>query len=71
MTDGNDAAIGADRLGATGDLFYEKLLKSHAGLEREASERLNMRLVLLMANAIGDPGTLDKLLLAAQDATND
>lgn len=57
-----DRAIGDDRLGPAGDLFYDKLLKTHAGLSEEESVRLNMRLVLLMANAIGDGRVLAAIL---------
>lgn len=63
--------IGEDRLGAAGDLFYENLLKAHAGLDAEASQRLNMRLVLLMANAIGDMEILDAVLAAAKDGNDE
>lgn len=55
-------SFGDDRLGPAGDLFYDKLLKTHAGLSEEESARLNMRLVLLMANAIGDGPLLSAIL---------
>lgn len=63
--------IGEDRLGAAGDRFYENLLKAHSGLDAEASQRLNMRLVLLMANAIGKPDVLEAVLAAAKGETDD
>ena len=36
------------------DGFYERLLDAHQGLSREQSESLNARLVLVMANTIGN-----------------
>ena len=47
------------RLGTEGDAFYEALMRAHAGLSEVQSHALNARLVLLMANEIGD---LDRLL---------
>ena len=48
------------------DTFYEHLLDSHAGLDREQSELLNARLILLLANQIGDARVLQECLLAAR-----
>ncbi len=48
------------------DAFYEHLLDAHAGLSREQSELLNARLILLLANQIGDTGVLQECLLAAR-----
>ena len=45
--------LGADRLGANGDLFYSELLRAHRGLTEGESARLNARLVLLLANQVG------------------
>lgn len=47
--------IGADRLGAAGDDIYAALMAAHDGLDFEASASLNARLVLLLANEVGDP----------------
>jgi hypothetical protein len=63
-----DKTLGDDRLGPAGDLFYDKLLKTHAGLSEEESVRLNMRLVLLMANMIGDGPVLSAILDTALSA---
>jgi hypothetical protein len=57
--------IGHDRLGAHGDAFYEKLIAAHKDLSPEESSRLNARLVLIMANMIGDSDKLIKVLEAA------
>lgn len=62
--------LGTDRLGAHGDLFYEALLKAHEGLEEEASARLNARLVLLLANQVGDLDTLKAALETARSGVD-
>lgn len=48
------------------DGFYEHLLDAHAGLSREQSELLNARLILLLANQVGDMRVLQECLLAAR-----
>ena len=58
----SDFEIGQDRLGPDGDLFYESLMKAHEGLSENQSHALNARLVLLMANHIGDFASLKALL---------
>ena len=37
------------------DGFYAALVTAHQGLSDEASELLNARLVLILANHVGDP----------------
>lgn len=49
------------------DLFYEQLLDAHAGLDREQSALLNARLILLLANQIGDSRVLAECLAAARE----
>ncbi len=49
------------------DAFYEQLLDAHAGLSRDDSELLNARLILLLANQIGDAGVLKACVAAARD----
>lgn len=51
-----------DRLGSSGDEFYECLMKVHEGLDESESHSLNAKLVLLMANEIGDISVLTRLL---------
>jgi Protein of unknown function (DUF2783) len=63
MTD-ND--IGHDRLGSRGDDFYAELMAAHEGLSAQESARLNARLVLILANLVGDLETLRKALAAAK-----
>lgn len=46
--------LGSDRLGPAGDVFYAALLEAHQGLTEEESARLNARLVLILANQVGD-----------------
>ncbi|EJL85280.1 Protein of unknown function (DUF2783) [Polaromonas sp. CF318] len=47
------------------DAFYECLLDAHRGLSREESELLNARLILLMANQLGDTAVLRACIAAA------
>lgn len=48
------------------DAFYEALLDTHAGLPAAESQALNARLVLLLANQIGDQTVLLSCLEAAR-----
>lgn len=43
-----------DGFGARGDEFYTALLTLHDGLDLDQSTTLNARLVLLLANEVGD-----------------
>ncbi|HYW56705.1 MAG TPA: DUF2783 domain-containing protein [Polaromonas sp.] len=47
------------------DAFYECLLDAHQGLSREESELLNARLILILANQVGDTGVLRACIEAA------
>jgi hypothetical protein len=58
--------IGNDRLGAAGDEFYAALMAAHEGLSFEQSAALNARLVLLLANRVGDLGELKTAIEAAR-----
>ncbi len=49
------------------DAFYEALIRCHEGLSDDDSNLLNARLVLLLANQVGDMDVLDKCLAAARD----
>jgi hypothetical protein len=49
------------------DGFYERLLDAHQGLSREQSELLNARLVLLLANQVGNAQVLADCVAAARD----
>ena len=48
------------------DGFYEELLDAHHGLTHEQSQLFNARLILLLANQIGDTRTLQQCLAAAR-----
>lgn len=48
------------------DTFYELLLDAHAGLSPAQSELLNARLVLLLANQVGDARVLEECVEAAR-----
>ena len=48
------------------DGFYAALVTAHQGLSDEASELMNARLVLILANHIGDPAVLTEALALAR-----
>jgi hypothetical protein len=49
-----------------GDDFYELLIEGHRGLTDEQSELMNARLVLLLANHVGDLRVLREAIAAAR-----
>ncbi|VUZ24401.1 Uncharacterised protein [uncultured Comamonas sp.] len=53
-----------------GDDFYEALIDSHQGLSDEQSLAVNARLVLLLANHVGDIGVLRQALAIARQPFN-
>lgn len=48
-----------------GDAFYEALIAAHQGLSDAQSELLNARLVLLLANHVGDLSVLREAIALA------
>lgn len=50
-----------------GDDFYERLIDAHRGLSEEESRQLNARLVLILANQIGEFDVLAEALELARD----
>ncbi len=48
------------------DAFYEQLLDAHEGLSEEQSRLLNARLILLLANQVGDAKVLQDCIEAAR-----
>lgn len=48
------------------DGFYEQLLDAHQGLSEAQSALLNARLVLLLANQVGDARVLKECVEAAR-----
>ncbi|MGX9355520.1 DUF2783 domain-containing protein [Roseobacteraceae bacterium S113] len=51
------------------DDFYAALLRAHEGLSEEETHALNARLILILANHIGDLPTLEAALAAARGET--
>jgi hypothetical protein len=49
------------------DGFYAALVVAHQGLSDEVSELLNARLVLILANHIGDPEVLAEAVALARE----
>lgn len=49
-----------------GDDFYEALIEAHRDLDTAQSHELNAKLVLLLANHIGEPSVLVEALAAAR-----
>ena len=50
------------------DDFYELLIDMHRDLTREESELVNCKLILLLANHVGDPTVLREAFAAARRA---
>jgi len=48
------------------DGFYDELLAAHQGLTRQQSDALNARLILVLANHVGDRDVLRAALDAAR-----
>jgi hypothetical protein len=48
------------------DGFYEKLIDLHQGLSPKQSEIVNAKLILILANHVGDAAVLDEALLRAR-----
>jgi hypothetical protein len=48
------------------DLWYESLIASHQDLNAEQSQAFNARLILILANHIGDLQVLQEALQAAR-----
>lgn len=50
---------------AAPDDFYAELIRAHDGLDDDASAALNARLILLLANHVGDAEVLRQAIAAA------
>ena len=48
------------------DAFYEQLLAAHEGLSEAQSAQLNARLILLLANQVGEQQVLSDCIAAAR-----
>jgi len=53
------------------DDFYERLIATHRGLSDEESALVNAKLILLLANHIGDPQVLAQAMTAARQGIGD
>jgi hypothetical protein len=54
---------------AAPDDFYEALIEAHRGLSDAESQALNARLILLLANHIGDLDVLREALALARETS--
>jgi len=52
---------------ADADAFYAELIEAHRGLSEDRSRLLNARLILLLANHIGDLGVLRAAMSIAKE----
>ena len=62
----NDGKLRRERGLTTPDDFYAGLMKAHAGLDETQGRLFDARLVLLLANHIGDDAVLAEALEAAR-----
>ena len=53
------------------DLFYDWLIQCHRDLNDAQSQALNARLILILANHIGDLATLLDAMSTAREAVRD
>lgn len=66
MSDPNVELRRTDGFAGRGDDFYAALLEAHEGLSAAESTALNSRLILLLANHIGDVDVIRQALRAAR-----
>jgi len=72
MSEPKTAASGMSTLNteiniAAPDDFYEELIELHRGLSDEQSALVNAKLILLLANHIGDAAVLQEAMRAARE----
>jgi Protein of unknown function (DUF2783) len=60
-----------DGFAGRGDAFYEQLVAAHRGLSDADSGALNARLVLLLANQVGEPAIVAEAIAAARRGLGD
>lgn len=63
----SEAGQGYFQAYSPGDDFYEALIDTHRDLSDEQSAMVNARLILLLANHIGDIGVLREAMRIARD----
>jgi predicted LPLAT superfamily acyltransferase len=61
------AALRTDPNIADADAFYAELIELHRGLSEEQSRLLNARLILLLANHVGDIEVLRAAMAIARE----
>jgi len=61
-----DSSLRRDLNLARPDDVYNLLVDAHKGLSREQSEAMNARLILLLANHVGDESILREAVAAAR-----
>jgi hypothetical protein len=61
------ATLNTDPNIAAPDDFYERLIATHRGLTDDQSALVNAKLILLLANHIGDPDVLAQAMAAARE----
>ena len=73
QTQPNFHVNGPDKRGdfEPGDAFYEALMDAHQGLTEDQSHLLNARLILVMANHIGNLEVLKQAIQLARDHLED
>jgi hypothetical protein len=54
-------------LGSAGDDVYAALIEAHADLTEDQSRRLDLRLILLLANQVGDDAVILEALRRARE----
>ncbi len=64
------ADLSSDRLGHRSDDVYAALISAHQGLSDAESEALNARLILLLANLVGDAAAVIAAIEAARRTSN-
>lgn len=52
---------------ASPDDFYQALLDTHMGLTDQESQKLNAKLIMILANHIGDQRVLNEALTCAKN----
>ncbi len=68
MTAGPERLRLADGFGGRADDIYAALIRAHEGLSDDESAALNARLILILANQIGDPETIMGAIRFAAEA---
>ena len=61
------ATLNTDPNIAAPDDFYERLIATHRGLNDQQSALVNAKLILLLANHIGDADVLAQAMAAARE----